>query len=294
MLCVVFAWLALFAYAAAKGRNISLFSVFYNLPITLAFGALAFDLLNRALTLGWTRFFKHHERPDVLDDAPGPSPWYLRAGKPVVPGFTWGPAGESSQTAGATVLSGRDGPVLILDFHNYVMLIDPDTLLVWHQRHVEPGPSAPVVLRIFPVADLRRLEGELEELCGSMRRSGAPFISFSSPLCEFPVPTSDAGRGLRLSFPEQLRHVDELLILCHSSAVEESPPVDRSNLALLVAHPREGTYELFPQDWFNSARLDYGYQGVTRVARDPRTGRIHGEGTRISPFVLDDTLQNRL
>jgi len=164
MLCVVFAWLALFAYAAAKGRNISLFSVFYNLPITLAFGALAFDLLNRALTLGWTRFFKHHERPDVLDDAPGPSPWYLRAGKP----------------------------------------------------------------------------------------------------------------------------------LCHSSAVEESPPVDRSNLALLVAHPREGTYELFPQDWFNSARLDYGYQGVTRVARDPRTGRIHGEGTRISPFVLDDTLQNRL
>ena len=133
---------------------------------------------------------------------------------------------------GATVLSGREGPVLILDFHNYVMLIDPDTLLVWHQRHVEPGPSAPVVLRIFPVADLRRLEGELEELCGSMRRSGAPFISFSSPLCEFPVPTSDAGRGLRLSFPEQLRHVDELLILCHSSAVEESPPVDRSNLAL--------------------------------------------------------------
>ena len=110
--------------------------------------------------------------------------------------FTWGAAGESSQTAGATVLSGREGPVLILDFHNYVMLIDPDTLLVWHQRHVEPGPSARVVLRIFPVADLRRLEGELEELCGSMRRSGAPFISFSSPLCEFPVPTSDAGRGL--------------------------------------------------------------------------------------------------
>ena len=151
----------LFAYAAAKGRNIPLFSVFYKLPDHFGVGSFTFDLLNRALTLGWTRFFKHHERPDVLDDAPGPSPWYLRAGKPVVP--TWGAAGESSQTAGATVLSGREGPVLILDFHNYVMLIDPDTLLVWHQRHVEPGPSARVVLRIFPVADLRRLEGELEE-----------------------------------------------------------------------------------------------------------------------------------
>ena len=36
------------------------FSVFYNLPITLAFSALAFDLLSRSLTLGRTRLFKHH------------------------------------------------------------------------------------------------------------------------------------------------------------------------------------------------------------------------------------------
>ena len=45
MLLVAVAWLALFAYAAARGRNIPPFSVFYNLPITLAFGALAFDFL---------------------------------------------------------------------------------------------------------------------------------------------------------------------------------------------------------------------------------------------------------
>jgi hypothetical protein len=82
------------------------------------------------------------------------------------------------------------------------------------------------------------------------------------------------------------------VILCHSSGVEHSPVADSSNLALLVARPADGSYEHFPQDWFNHGGLDYTYQGVTRVARDPATGRIHGEGVRIDTFVLDDTLRN--
>jgi hypothetical protein len=80
--------------------------------------------------------------------------------------------------------------------------------------------------------------------------------------------------------------------LCHSSGVDDSSVADRSNLALLVARPSDGSYQLFPQDWFNHAGLDYSYQGVTRVARDRATGWIHGEGTRIDPFILDDTLRN--
>ena len=63
----------------------------------------------------------------VLENAPGPSPWYLRRGNPppLVPGFKWEAAGETGQTAGAMVLAGPDGAVLILDFHNYVVLLDP-------------------------------------------------------------------------------------------------------------------------------------------------------------------------
>lgn len=256
-------------------------------------GAILFALSTwRLMAIRHTR--RLIERAGVIDNAPGPSPWYLRTGKPAVPGFAWGGAGDSSQIAGATVLSGRDGVVLILDFHNYVLPIDPETLLVWHQRHVETGPSEPVMLRIFRLADLRPLEGDLEELCGSMRRFGAPFMASGSPLCEFPIPTTVTGRLMRLKFPDQLRHIEELLILCHSSAVEASPTWELNNLALLVARPSAGTYELFPQDWFNSANLDYSYQWVTRVARDPQTGRIHGDGIRISPFVLDDTLRNAL
>jgi hypothetical protein len=229
----------------------------------------------------------------ILDNAPGPSPWYLRSGSPAVPGFEWRGISQSSRAAGAIVLAGRKGTVLILDFHNYVVLLDPDTLLIWHQHGlIDSGPTPPVMLRVFRLSELRPLQGDLETLCASMRHAGAPLASSGSPLFEFPIPTTVASRRFQLVFPEELRRLSELLILCHSSGVEESPPPDRSNLAILVARPREGTYQLYPQDWFNSAKLDYGYQSVTRVARDPRTGRIHGEGFRIEPFVLDKTLRH--
>lgn len=101
-----------------------------------------------------------------------------------------------------------------------------------------------------------------------------------------------AGARQPLLFPEPLRHLPELLILCASSGIRSEPGADRGNLALLVASPRDGAFEVFPQDWFNDGGFDYGCEWVTRVARDPRTGRIHGEGIRIEPFVLDDTLRN--
>jgi hypothetical protein len=40
---------------------------------------------------------------------------------------------------------------------------DPDTLLVWHQRSVPTGPTAPVCLRGFRLSDLEPLEGDLEQ-----------------------------------------------------------------------------------------------------------------------------------
>jgi hypothetical protein len=62
----------------------------------------------------------------------------------------------------------------------------------------------------------------------------------------------------------------------------------------MLLNPGSGTLRLYPQDWFNDGRVDLGYQWVTRVARDPETGRIHGDGIRIDPFSLDDSMRGRL
>jgi len=92
-------------------------------------------------------------------------------------------------------------------------------------------------------------------------------------------------------FPKEIQAVDELLILCDSSAIAPREDGINANLALLVAKPRQSIYQLYPQDWFNSSDLDFGYQWITRVARDPQTGRVHGERFRPKPFELDESLR---
>jgi len=240
------------------------------------------------------RLFERDISVNTLENAPGPSPWYFRDRDPFVSQFEWVPAGDSSKTAGVVILSGRNGAVLLLDFHNYLISLDTDTLLVWHQEHVESGPTNPVVLRIFRISEFRPLEGTAENLCSAMRSAKSSYKSSCPPLYECRIPTHVSIEQQELTFPQPLRHIDELLILCHSSAVAESPDWRSNNLALLIARPSANNFQLLPQDWFNSASFDFMYQWVTRVARDPRTGRIHGEGVRINSFVLDETLRNIL
>lgn len=190
------------------------------------------------------------------------------------------------------MLTSASGVVLLLDFQNYVSRLDPDHLLVWNQHYAGTGPTEPVVFRIFRLSSMRPLEGRIDQLSRAMREAKEPILASAPPLRELELPTTVVCLELAARFPSEMQDIDELLVLCHSSGVDESPSWQRSNLALMRASPLRGTYELLPQDWFNSAGLDYGYQWVTRVARDRVTRRVHGDGIRISPFVLDDTLRH--
>lgn len=47
------------------------------------------------------------------------------------------------------------------------------------------------------------------------------------------------------------------------------------------------TVFVMPQQWWNKSDADFGYQWISRVARDALSGLIVGDGVRIDPFVLD-------
>ncbi|MBI5301277.1 MAG: hypothetical protein HY868_04000 [Chloroflexi bacterium] len=49
--------------------------------------------------------------------------------------------------------------------------------------------------------------------------------------------------------------------------------------------------EVYPQDWFNKGDYDFGYQWITRVARD-EDGKIIGDGIRLDRFRLDASGRN--
>jgi hypothetical protein len=74
---VVFAWAALLAAAAVRGREIAAFSILYNLPITLVFGSLGFDLVIRGVQAGPRRLLAAHG-PVLLAWAGGAVVLFLR------------------------------------------------------------------------------------------------------------------------------------------------------------------------------------------------------------------------
>jgi hypothetical protein len=229
----------------------------------------------------------------VLDAAPGPSPWYLRKFGPTVPGYSWVAAEEKGENSGITLLQGHSGTLMLVNMYNYVAALDSSSLLIWQQLYVQQGgPTAPVVLRGFAYDQLSPLSAATDELCTLMRARKLPLITHGAPLFELALPTVTIDARIEVEFPSELKQQQELLILCSSSAIQPGPQSGHGNQALMVASPAEGHIRLYPQDWFNDGRVDLGYQWITRVARDPRTNHIRGDGIRIDAFVLDDTLRN--
>jgi hypothetical protein len=235
----------------------------------------------------------------LFERIPGPSPWFLRDGDTPMPGFHWQAAENGPLSSGKRLLIGSSGPVAVLDFYNYVLPLDQSTLLIWHQKRVERGPTAPVVLTVIRPKSLQPLRGDRNSLFARLKESGEPLlVSTRGPFFFSKLPTNRttlktaiASEQVNTKFSPEIAHLEELLILCSSSATNPSSTCQEGNLALLVASPAKSSFRLYPQDWFNNGKIDYDYQWVTRVARNPSTGRIHGEGIRIPPFVLDESLR---
>ena len=235
--------------------------------------------------------------PGPLADTPGPSPWYLRRPGLALPSargpLTWRSAGDHGERSGKTLLVAPSGDaLLILDFHCYVQPLGPPRFLVWHsegegadKRRSEVSAVRFRVLDADALAPIEDVDAALAHMQAAGRRSAIA----AGEVASVAVPTSlDDGLN-RLAFPEAMHEIDELLVLAHSTAGGvESNYDDQMRLQLWIIRPRDGTIDVIPQDWFNRGDYDFGYQWVTRVAREPG-GRIVGEGIRIEAFALDDS-----
>ncbi|MBF0593996.1 MAG: hypothetical protein HQL22_03430 [Candidatus Omnitrophica bacterium] len=54
----------------------------------------------------------------------------------------------------------------------------------------------------------------------------------------------------------------------------------------MVLRLKENKFHVYPQEWFNNGSFDFGYQWISKVGREPKSGEIVGEGVRIGAFVL--------
>lgn len=210
-----------------------------------------------------------------------------------ITGFHWKPADQTSREAGGkTLLINSSSEVVgVFDYYNYVVLLDPCTLLVWNQKRRSPvdRPSSPVELFIVGLGSLEPIREDIDALMKRLNDEESFFVLGGYPSTQLSLSTTDVMTECHANFPESIAtSLDELLIICHSSALRGASEL--GDVALLVAAPGRATFNLYPQDWFNDSKPDFGYEWITRVARNPLTNHIEGEGFRINPFVLDDSL----
>lgn len=70
--------------------------------------------------------------------------------------------------------------------------------------------------------------------------------------------------------------------------VVETSDQDSPAVAIYAWEPKRGKVTVYPQYWFNGRNMDLGYEWITCIVRDPKTGHFIGGGFRINNFELDD------
>jgi hypothetical protein len=173
--------------------------------------------------------------------------------------------------------------LVVLGFGCYVQQLPSGKVILWHHERgdaVDAKLMNPCIRFVAFDPTLLRPIPDLKTACESLDARHDDVYLPSGVVAETRVSAVLPAGSYNHVFPDVMREAAELLVLA-------VPELDQ--LALYVIHPAQGRIEVYPQDWFNQAKLDYGYQWVTRVAREPTTGRIQGEGFRLDPFILDTT-----
>lgn len=231
---------------------------------------------------------------DVIGTVPGPSPWYLDhpasqlrdSGGPL----HWRRAGEHAPRAGKTLLvaSRSDAVLAVADFYCYVRPLGDHRFLVWRTEEVGEGPSLQRSVRLS-VFDADRLTplADLDEVYATLGRHRR-FHAASGELATCTLSAALSDDAHEVALPSELAEAGELLLLVDSTADgRRENHFDKMYLGLWILDAARGTLDVIPQDWFNGGPYDFGYQWVTRVARDPGDGSIAGEGIRLGLFRLD-------
>ncbi len=224
-------------------------------------------------------------RPRPLRVPLGPSPWAFRNRSAASGGITYHfvetAPGDSELGGMTSLVDPRGATLLVLNFYCYLRLLADGSALLWR----ESGDQAQrrVVFDCFRLASLVPVPDpvSLAAVLHEKELGVAPLAD--SEHWEL-SPYLDAGVH-PLAVPYDWSRFEETLVLAdHADTTGQS----KMARAILACDWCRRQVEVFPQDWFNTADYDFGYQWITRVARRS-DGCIVGDGIRLGSFKLDQT-----
>lgn len=227
-------------------------------------------------------------KPDVerlLATAVGPAPWYWRtfptidssAGR-----FVWRleelPNGNGERVV-LCAESEPSQPLLALAKYTRAFALPPNLLGLWF----DDGRLIRVVA--IDVDNLSSLHIDCDSTCPQSPAHG--YLIEGAPIGEFWVSRDLEPGDHYIDLPPCFAALNGLMLLGKYAKVQEPAC---SAIFEIRAGKTPGSHRVyvFPQEWFTRDAFDLGYQWITRVARDPESGRIVGEGFRLNSFVLTD------
>ncbi len=177
------------------------------------------------------------------------------------------------------------GPVLLrMGLHCYALKDTEDRLLIWRQIRVPP-PGNILRMSLFDTTSLQPIGRR------SKRRLGDPIIYESGLLAEVDLPATWEAGLQTLAFPDAMRGIPELLVLVH--AIQRWKPglpkaawKTQRRTIIYVVRPSRSEVEAFPLEWARS--VEGRFHWIARVARDPTSDRIVGDGAGVGLFLLDN------
>jgi len=240
----------------------------------------------------------YYDFNNVISLAPGPSPWYLLEEQPKLLSkygtLKWQ---EVENHAGFVILTTPfEETLAIFNNHCYIQDMSGSRFLNWHEPKIHKfnDPKHAVILHILDADKLADITN-VGEMCEEMNKNAINIHFNNNALVDiFYIPQGLKVGTNEIDIPNEFKEINELLILALLKPIKWGKTAADTimNMVIYDVKPKENIIEVIPQDWFNNGPYDFAWQAPWRVARDPKTGKIFGNGTRIGNFILDKTGRN--
>jgi len=223
----------------------------------------------------------------LIERAVGPTPWFWSSfAEPVGKSgrkYKWVPHENEEGISPVVTLVERQQPeisLLALNHYCWAFPLQQGQLGIWcnEHRYVRVMAFDLDALTVFPLADI----------AGWFNRSQERVYARTAPVAELELAWALAPGTHKIEVPSAFASIDELLVISSYPAAGQQDAA----LAFFSLRPTASTVEVLPQRWYTAADYEIGRQWITRIARDPVSGRIVGEGIRIKPFELDESGTN--
>lgn len=236
------------------------------------------------------KIFGKEENQKLIDKSPCLAPWYFGKDNPkLIKGdkvLKWQTIGSN----GITSLTNENGNCYaLLSMACYILPAnDSKSFLIWDRSLEKTIGLQPIKIFYYECDELQPVV-ERDKMISKMDREKSKIHVAVEPTAKVEFAFNPREEAMKFYFPDEFKKFEEFILLTELENLYHNPDPKSEwhNTTMLLVKPESGWVFNYPQDWFNKSNFDFGYQWITRAIRDPKTNLIHGQGIRLSDFVLD-------